>query len=62
MKGVPHFLKNGTPHGKGGKGSTHKMKDGTLHSNKTHTKTNKPLFHMKELSPTAQKKAKAMMS
>ena len=54
MKGVPHFLKNGTPHGKGGMGSTHKMKDGTLHSNKTHTATSKPLFHMKELSPTAQ--------
>ena len=54
MRGVPHFLKNGTEF----KGSTHKMKDGTLHSNKTHTATSKPLFHMKELSPTAQKKAK----
>ena len=62
MKGVPHFLKNGTPHGKGGMGSTHKMPDGSLHSNKTHTKTSKPLFHMKELSKTVQKKVKAKKS
>jgi len=54
MKGVKHFLKNGTEF----KGGTHKMKDGKLHSGKTHTKTSKPLFHMKELSATAQKKAK----
>jgi hypothetical protein len=58
MKGVPHYFKDGTPHGKGGMGSTHKMPDGSLHSNKTHTKTSKPLLHMKQLSKTAQKKTK----
>ena len=55
MKGVKHFLRNGTEF----KGGTHKMKDGTLHSGKTHTKASKPLFHMKELSATAKKKASA---
>ena len=54
MKGVKHYLRNGTEF----KGGTHKMKDGKLHSGKTHTKTSKPLFHMKELSARAQKKAK----
>jgi hypothetical protein len=58
MKGVKHYLRNGTEF----KGSNHKMKDGTLHSGKTHTKASKPLFHMKELSKTAQKKAKAKKS
>tara|TARA_R110000787_G_scaffold28944_1_gene78882 strand:- start:2592 stop:2738 length:147 start_codon:yes stop_codon:yes gene_type:complete len=40
------------------KGSSHKMPDGSLHTNKSHTKTSVKLFHLKELSKTAQKKAK----
>ena len=54
MKGVKHYLKNGTLY----KGATHKMKDGTLHTGKTHIKSSKPLFHMKDLSKAAQAKAK----
>tara|TARA_B100000902_G_scaffold368746_1_gene392336 strand:- start:360 stop:530 length:171 start_codon:yes stop_codon:yes gene_type:complete len=48
-----HYFKNGTEF----KGATHKMSNGVLHSNKTHTKTSKPLFHFAELSATAKKKA-----
>ena len=55
MKNVPHYFKDG----KEFKGSNHKMKDGTVHSGKTHTKTSKALFHMKDLSDTAKKKAKS---
>ena len=36
----------------------HKMADGTLHSGKTHTKSSKRLYHFKELSKTAQAKAR----
>ena len=43
MKGVPHYL----PSGKEFKGKTHKMKDGTLHSGATHTKSSKKLTHKK---------------
>ena len=50
-----HYLKNGTPH----KGGMHKMSDGSLHTGKTHTKTSKTLVHFKDLSKTAQKKARA---
>ena len=50
-----HYLKDGTVF----KGGIHKMPNGQIHSGKTHTKTSKPLFHMKDLSKTAQKKAKA---
>jgi hypothetical protein len=49
MKGVKHYLRNGT---------VHNMANGTLHTGKIHTKTSKPLFHMKELSKTAQAKAR----
>ena len=52
--GVPHYFKNGTKH----KGGTHKMPNGDLHSGKTHGKTSKKLFHLRELSKTAQLKAK----
>lgn len=55
VKGVKHYFKDGTEH----KGGTHKMPNGELHSNKTHTKTSKRLFHFGELSTTAQKKAKS---
>lgn len=54
MKGVKHYLRNGTVHN----GGMHKMANGTLHTGKIHTKTSKPLFHMKELSKTAQAKAR----
>ena len=55
MKGVKHYKRDGTEH----KGSSHKMSDGTLHTNKTHTKTSVKLFHLKDLSPRAKKKAKS---
>lgn len=54
MKGVKHYLKNGTEW----KGSTHKMDNGKLHTGKKHTKTSKPLVHFKDLSKTAKLKAK----
>jgi hypothetical protein len=54
MKGVKHYKKDGTEH----KGSSHKMPNGSLHTNKTHTKTSVKLFHLKELSDTAKKKAR----
>jgi|TARA_A100000172_G_C2986301_1_gene91169 hypothetical protein len=53
-KGVPHYFRDGTVH----KGGTHKMPNGKTHSGKTHGKTSKPLFHLKDLSKTAQKKAR----
>tara|TARA_B100000902_G_scaffold29934_1_gene35916 strand:- start:1631 stop:1807 length:177 start_codon:yes stop_codon:yes gene_type:complete len=53
-KGVKHYFRDG----KEFKGNTHKMPNGQLHSNKTHTKTSKRVFHFNELSKTAQKKAK----
>ena len=54
MKGVAHYKKDGTEH----KGNSHEMPNGDLHSGKTHGKTSVKLFHMNELSKTAQKKAK----
>ena len=54
MKGVKHYKKNGTLF----TGNSHKMADGTLHSGKGHTKTSVKLFHLKDLSATAKKKAK----
>ena len=54
MKGVKHYKRDGTEY----KGSSHKMPNGSLHTNKLHTKTSVKLFHFKELSKTAQKKAK----
>ena len=53
-KGMKHYFRDGTD-----KGGTHKMPNGQLHSGKTHTKTSKRLYHFKELSATAQKKARA---
>lgn len=54
MQGVPHYFRNGTEW----KGGTHKMPDGSLHSGKTHTKSSKRLYYFKELSKTAQAKAR----
>tara|TARA_X000000950_G_C13897562_1_gene653536 strand:- start:2998 stop:3174 length:177 start_codon:yes stop_codon:yes gene_type:complete len=53
-KGVKHYKRDGTEH----KGTYHKMPNGNLHTNKTHTKTSVKLFHFKDLSKKAQKKAK----
>jgi len=54
MKGVPHYKRDGTKF----KGNTHKMPNGQLHSNKTHTKTSERLYHFKDLSKKAKLKAK----
>jgi hypothetical protein len=54
-KGTSHYFKDGTKH----KGAYHKMPNGKLHSGKTHGKTSKPLVHFKDLSKTAQKKARS---
>ena len=54
MKGVNHYKKDGTLF----EGNTHKMPDGSLHSGKNHTKGSVKLFHLKDLSATAKKKAK----
>tara|TARA_B100001287_G_scaffold40813_1_gene29965 strand:+ start:7373 stop:7549 length:177 start_codon:yes stop_codon:yes gene_type:complete len=53
-KGVKHYKRDGTEW----KGNMHKMPNGQLHTNKTHTKTSVRLFHFGELSKTAKKKAK----
>jgi hypothetical protein len=53
-KSVKHYFRDGTEH----KGGMHRMPNGKLHSGKTHTKSSKPLFHMRELSKTAQAKAR----
>jgi len=53
MKGVKHYTKDG----KEWKGNVHKMPNGSLHTNKTHTKTSQKLVHYKELSKKAKAKA-----
>ena len=53
-KGAKHYLRDGTVWKK----SYHKMPNGKLHTNKTHTKTSVRLFHFKDLSKTAKLKAK----
>lgn len=57
-KGMLHFSKAGTPY----KGSVHKMSDGSIHTGKTHNKSSKPVFHFKDLSPTAKNKAGQKMA
>tara|TARA_Y100001972_G_C7633303_1_gene317930 strand:- start:1213 stop:1398 length:186 start_codon:yes stop_codon:yes gene_type:complete len=52
-KGVKHYFRDGTEH----KGGTHKMPNGETHSGARHGKNSKPVFHFKDLSKTAQKKA-----
>jgi hypothetical protein len=54
MKGVKHYKKDGAIY----TGGTHKMPDGSLHTGKTHGKTSVKLFHFKDLSAAAKKKAK----
>tara|TARA_B100000963_G_scaffold254308_1_gene222907 strand:+ start:31 stop:219 length:189 start_codon:yes stop_codon:yes gene_type:complete len=53
-KGVKHYTRNG----KEWKGNMHKMPNGTLHTNKSHTATSVRLYHFNELSKTAKAKAK----
>lgn len=55
MKGVKHYKKDGTEH----TGSSHKMPNGTLHTNLKHSKTSVKLFHLKDLSKTAQNKVRS---
>lgn len=54
MKGVNHYLKDGTKH----KGGMHKMSDGTPHTGKSHTSKSVKLFHYGELSKKSQMKAR----
>ena len=53
-KGVKHYFRDGTEY----KGVMHRMANGTLHTGRTHTASSKNLFHMRELSKTAQAKAR----
>lgn len=54
-KGVKHYFRDGTEH----KGGTHKDAAGRIMSGTRHTSNSKYLYHMRELSMTAQKKARA---
>jgi len=54
-KGVKHYFKNGKEH----KGATHKNAKGKVMSGAKHTDSSKFLVHMKDLSATAKKVAKA---
>ena len=54
-KGVQHYYKDGRKFN----GVTHKMANGSLHTGKAHTKSSKPVVHLKDLSATAKKKAKS---
>jgi hypothetical protein len=53
-KGVKHYYRDGTEY----KGATHKDAKGRLMSGGKHTASSKYVFHFKELSATAKKKAK----
>jgi hypothetical protein len=53
--GVKHYLRDGTVWN----GKMHKMANGELHTNKTHTKNSKRLYHYGEL-PSKKAKTKAM--
>jgi hypothetical protein len=55
---MKYFFKDG----KEFKGGTHKMPNGEIHSNKTHTKSSKKLFKLSELSDKAKKRAKSNAS
>jgi hypothetical protein len=50
MKGVKHYLKDGTEH----KGATHKHKDGKLMTGAAMSKSSKTLVHYKDLGKTAK--------
>ena len=53
--GVKHYFKSGSEH----KGATHKDAKGKVMSGAKHTASSKYLVHMKDLSATAKKRAKA---
>ena len=53
-KGVKHYFRDGREH----TGSTHKDPGGKLMSGARHTKNSQYLYHFKDLSKTAQTKAK----
>ncbi len=53
-RGVKHYRRDGTLH----KGGSHKMPNGELHSGAKHTAKSVKLFHFKDLSKTAQTKAR----
>ena len=53
-KGVNHYFRDGTKY----TGATHKDAKGKVMSGARHTANSKYLFHMKDLSATAKKKAK----
>ena len=55
MKGVKHFLKDGTHH----TGKTHKHPDGSLMTGATMSKNSKKLVHLKDLSKAAAAKVKS---
>lgn len=50
-----HYFRDGTVH----TGGVHRMADGALHSGARHGKNSKPVFHFKDLSATAKKKARS---
>tara|TARA_Y100001972_G_C7658565_1_gene331871 strand:- start:2348 stop:2599 length:252 start_codon:yes stop_codon:yes gene_type:complete len=54
MKGVPHYLKDGTLY----EGKSHKMPNGEVHTGESHNKDSQQLFHFDELSSKSKKKAK----
>jgi len=54
MKGVPHYLKDGTLY----KGESHKMPNGEVHTGKEHNEDSEKLFHFDDLSDEAKRKAK----
>jgi len=58
MKGVKHFLMDGTHF----KGKTHKHPDGTLMTGTKMSKAAKKLVHYKDLSKTAKVKSNVKVS
>ena len=57
-KGVKHYFRDGTKHTRIFNGGMHKMPNGDVLSGKTHTKSSRKLYHLKDLSKTAKVKAK----
>lgn len=55
MKGVNHYLKDGTVH----KGKSHKHPDGMIMTGAKMSKGSKQLYHFGDLSKAAQKKARS---
>ena len=55
MKGVNHYLKDGTVH----QGKSHKHPDGMIMTGAKMSKGSKQLYHFGELSKNAQKKARS---